>query len=329
MSHKAKVLAGATAVALAAAIAWSNVVPAQAADFPTRPIRVVEPYPPGGPSDVGARLMIKPLSRELGQPLVIENKGGGGGLVGTEAFLAAPPDGYTLLVGAIGPFAIIPAAETVPYDPVKDFAPLALVWRSSQVLVVNPKLGVKTLQDFVAYAKAHPGKITLGSAGVGSITHMSIELLEQEAKISLIHVPYHSTGETLPAVLGDQIDGAFADVTLIPQFVKSGALTAIAITSPERSALLPDVSTTAESGLPGVDTQNWFGLVASAKTPPNVLARLRSAAAAALADPAYRASVARQGLMLQDWDADSFERLIRSQVAKWAPVVKAARVVFK
>ncbi|MFZ1920032.1 MAG: tripartite tricarboxylate transporter substrate binding protein [Xanthobacteraceae bacterium] len=329
MSPKAKVLAGATAVALAAVIAWSNVVAVQAADFPTRPIRIVEPYPPGGPSDVGARLMIKPLSRELGQPLVIENKGGAGGLVGTEAFLTAPPDGYTLLVGAIGPFAIIPAAESVPYDPVKDFAPLALVWRSSQVLVVNPKLGVKTLQDFVAYAKAHPGKITLGSAGVGSITHMSIELLEQEAKISLIHVPYHSTGETLPAVLGDQIDGAFADVTLISQFVKSGALTAIAITSPERSALLPDVPTTAESGLPGVDTQNWFGLVASAKTPPDVLARLRSATAAALADPAYRASVARQGLTLQDWDANSFERLIRSQVAKWAPVVKAAHIVFK
>lgn len=329
MSPQANVLVGVTAVALAVAFASPTVVPAWAADFPTRPIRIMEPYPPGGPSDIGARLMIKPLSRELGQPLVIENKGGAGGLVGTEAFLATPPDGYTLLVGAIGPFAIIPAAESVPYDPVKDFAPLALVWRSSQVLVVNPKLGVKTLQEFVAYAKAHPGKITLGSAGVGSITHMSIELLEQEAKISLIHVPYHSTGETLPAVLGDQIDGAFADVTLIPQFVKSGALTAIAITAPERSALLPDVPTTAESGLPGVDTQNWFGLVASAKTPPDVLARLKSATGAALADPAYRESVARQGLTLHDWDADSFERLIRSQVVKWAPVVKAAHIVFK
>jgi tripartite-type tricarboxylate transporter receptor subunit TctC len=314
---------------LAGVIAATMVSAACAGDFPMRPIRVVEPYPPGGPSDIGIRLMVESLAQKLGQPLVVENKGGAGGLVGTEAFLTTPADGYTLLVGAIGPLAIIPAAEQVPYDPVKDFVPLALVWRSSQVLIVNPKLGIKTLQDFVAYAKANPGKVTLGSAGTGSITHMSIELLQQEAKISLVHVPYHSTGETMPAVLGGQIDGAFADVTLIPQFVKTGALTAIAITAPERSPLLPGLPTTAESGLPGVDTQNWFGLVASAKTPPDVIASLKSATTAVLADPAYRDSIAKQGLTLKDWDSDSFGSLIRAQVTKWAPIVHAAHLVLK
>jgi tripartite-type tricarboxylate transporter receptor subunit TctC len=321
-AHALQLLAGAIALTMVVCAARGD-------DFPSRPIRVIEPYPPGGPSDVGIRLMVEPLAQKLGQPLVVENKGGAGGLVGTESFLSMPPDGYSLLVGAIGPFAIIPAAEKVPYDPIKDFAPLALVWRSSQVLIVNPKLGIKTLQEFVAYAKANPGKVTLGSAGTGSITHMSIELLEQEAKISLVHVPYHSTGETMPAVLGGQIDGAFADVTLIPQFVKSGALTAIAITAPERSLVMPDLPTTAEGGLPGVDTQNWFGLVASAKTPPEVLARLKSATAAVLADRAYRDSVAKQGLTLKDWDSDSFQSLIRSQMAKWAPVVQAAHLTFK
>jgi putative tricarboxylic transport membrane protein len=321
-AHGLKLLAGAIGMILSVCAAHGD-------DFPSRPIRVIEPYPPGGPSNVGIRLMAESLGQKLGQPLVVENRGGAGGLNGTEYFLTTPADGYTLLVGAIGPFAIIPAAEQVPYDPVKDFAPLALVWRSSQVLVLNPKLGVKTLQEFVAYAKANPGKVTLGSAGTGSITHMSIELLEQEAKISLIHVLYHSTGETMPAVLGGQIDGAFADVTLIPQFVKSGALTAIAITAPERSPVMPDLPTTAEASLPGVDTQNWFGLVASAKTPPDVLARLKSATAAVLADPAYRDSVAKQGLTLKDWDSDSFQSLIKSQMAKWTPVVQAAHLVFK
>jgi tripartite-type tricarboxylate transporter receptor subunit TctC len=322
MPLAAQVLISSVALLLAATAAAAD-------EFPSHPIRILVPYTAGGPSDVGTRLMSDPLARHLGQPLVIENKGGAAGLVGTEAFLAAAPDGYTLLVGAIGPFAIIPAAKAVRYDPEKDFVPLALVWRSSQVLVVNNKLGIKTLQDFVAHAKANPGKVTVGSAGIGSITHMSIELLQQEAGISLIHVPYRSTGGTLPAVLGGQIDAAFADVTLIPEFVKSGALTAIAITAPERSHVLPDLPTTAEGGLPRVDTQNWFGLVASPQTPPAALAKLKAAADATLADPAYRNSVARQGLTPNGWDGESFGRLIRSQIEKWAPIVKAAHLELK
>lgn len=314
---------------IAGTVAAASIAAAAADDFPSRPIRILVPYTAGGPSDIGTRMMADALSRHLGQPVFIDNKGGAAGLIGTEAFLSTPPDGYTLLVAAIGPFAIIPAAEPVPYDPVKDFVPLALVWQSSQVLVVNPKLGIQNLADFVARAKANPGKVTIGSAGIGSITHMSIELLQQQAGISLVHVPFRSTGGSLPAVLGGQIDAAFADVTLIGEFVKSGALTAVAITAPERSPLLPDLPTTAEGGLPGVDTQNWFGLAASAKTPPDILDRLEAGAAAALADKAYRDNVARQGLTMKNWDGPSFRKLVKDQVEKWRPIVKAAHIEFK
>jgi tripartite-type tricarboxylate transporter receptor subunit TctC len=303
-----------------------TIAAAVADDFPSRAIRVLVPYAPGGPSDIGARLMAEPLARHIGQSVIIENKGGAAGLVGTEAFLSAPPDGYTLVVGAIGPFVVIPAAKPVRYDVLKDFVPLALVWQSSQVLVVNPNLGIKTLRDFVAHAKANPGKLTVGSAGIGSITHMSLELLMKEAGIKLVHVPFRSTGGTMPALLGGQIDAAFADVTLTAEFVTTGKLLALAITAPERSPLLPDLQTTAESGLPGVDTQNWFGLVASPQTPPAALARLKSAVDASLADPAYQASIAKKGLTLKNWDSASYGKLIRSQIEKWTPIIKAANI---
>jgi tripartite-type tricarboxylate transporter receptor subunit TctC len=272
--------------------------------------------------------MADALSRHIGQPVYVENKPGSAGLAQTESYLNQTQDGYTLLTGAIGPFAIIPAFKTVSYDPTRDFAPLGLVWRSSQVLVVNPKLKVSSLAEFIAYAKANPGKITVGSAGIGSITHMSLELLKQEAKIDLLHVPYKGTGAEMPNLLGGQLDASFADVTLIAPYVKSGALRALAITAPQRSPLLPNVPTTAESGLPQVDTQNWFGIVAGAKTPPERLTKLRAAVRATLVDPAYIAVLKQRGMDPAAWDSDSFTRLIATQIVKWKPVVQAAHIKF-
>ena len=186
------------AVMLACAGQW----PASADDFPTRPIRVIVGYAAGGPSDTGARLMTEPLGRQLGQPVIVENQGGGGGLNSTESYAKYAPDGYTILLGAIGPLTIIPAAEKVTYDPIKDFAPLGLVWTSPLTLAVSPTLGIKTLKDFIAYAKANPGKLTIGSAGVGSVTHLAIALFSTEAGIDLTHVPYHSTSEVPPGADG-------------------------------------------------------------------------------------------------------------------------------
>lgn len=313
---------------IAAAIFSAACLPMQAGadDFPSHSIRIIVPYAPGGPSDLGARLMAKTLTKHIGQSVYIENKPAAAGLVETEAYVKADADGYTLLVGAIGPFAIIPNFRTVHYDVAKDFVPLALVWKSSQVLLVNPKLGVKTLAEFMAYAKAHPGKITVGSAGVGSVTHMALEQFKHETHLDLVHVPYRGTGAMMPNLLGGQIDAAFAEVTLVSQYVDSGKLAGLAITSPERSAQLPNIPTTAESGLPGVDTQNWFGIVASPKTPPDRLGRLQAAVKATLADPEYQAAVAKQGLTLKNWDADSYRQLIQSQIVKWKPIVKAANL---
>ena len=317
------------AAAVVAAVSfYSGAVPAHSDDFPTRAIQIVVPYAPGGPSDVGTRLMADALARHLGQPVIVENKPGSAGLGQTESYLNQPQDGYTLLTGAIGPFAIIPAFKAVPYDPAKDFAPIGLVWRSSQVLVVNPKLKVNSLAEFIAYAKANPGKVTVGSAGIGSITHMSLELLKQEAKIDLLHVPYKGTGAEMPNLLGGQLDASFADVTLIAPYVRSGALRALAITAPQRSTLLPDVPTTAESGLAQVDTQNWFGIVAGTKTPPERLAKLREAVRATLADPAYNDALKKRGMDPSTWDADSFSQLVAAQIVKWKPIVQAAHIKF-
>jgi tripartite-type tricarboxylate transporter receptor subunit TctC len=317
------------AAAVMAAISFSGATdPARSTEFPERPIQIVVPYAPGGPSDVGARLMADALSRHIGQTVYVENKPGSAGLAATESYLHGTQDGYTLLTGAIGPFAIIPAFKAVPYDPIKDFAPIGLVWRSSQVLVVNPKLKLNSLAEFVAYAKANPGKITVGSVGVGSITHMSLELFKQEAKVDLLHVPYKGTGAEMPNLLGGQLDASFADVTLIAPYVKSGALRGLAITAPQRSPLLPDVPTTAEAGLPQVDTQNWFGIVAGAKTPPERLAKLRAAVRATLADPAYTSALKTRSMDPATWDADSFSQLIAAQIVKWKPVVQAAHIKF-
>ena len=194
------------ATGLLTAMALAIATTAAAQDYPSRPVRIVVPYAAGGPSDTGTRLAAEPLGRELGRPIVIENRGGGGGLNATEAYVKSEHDGYTILVGAIGPLTIIPALKPVSYDPEKDFTPLGTVWRSAQVLAVRPSLGVKTMAEFVAYAKANPGKVTVGSAGVGAVTHLAIEVLKREASLDLIHVPFRSTSESLPALIGGQID---------------------------------------------------------------------------------------------------------------------------
>ena len=193
-----------------------------AQDFPSRPLRIVVPYAAGGPSDTGTRLAAEPLARELGKPVVVENRGGAGGLSATEAYFKAEADGYTLLVGAIGPLTIIPAFKPVTYDVEKDVVPLSTVWRSAQVLAVRPGLGIKSVAEFVAYAKANPNKLTIGSAGVGAVTHLAIEVLKRETRIDVIHVPFRSTSESLPQLMGGQIDALFGDGPIIAPQVRAG-----------------------------------------------------------------------------------------------------------
>jgi tripartite-type tricarboxylate transporter receptor subunit TctC len=300
--------------------------PVAADDFPSRPLRVIVPYAPGGPSDTGARLMSDPFSRQLGQPVVIENQGGGGGLNATESYAKYTADGYTILLGAIGPLAIIPAAEKVSYDPLHDFAPLGLVWTSPLTLAVRPTLGVTTLKDFIAYAKANPGKVTIGSAGGGSVTHLAIALFQHEAGLSLNHIPFRSAGENLTALLGGQIDALFADTPTIASQITAGQIVGIAVAAKKREAAIPNVPTMAEGGLPTVQTASWFGFVVSSKTPPAIVKRLQDAMTAAQKDPAYVATLAKQGASYGEPGPDAYADLIKSDAVKWKTVIDEAGI---
>jgi tripartite-type tricarboxylate transporter receptor subunit TctC len=309
-------LIGALAVAAATTAAHAE-------DFPTRPVRVIVPFAAGGPTDVAARLTAEAMRAPLGQSIVIENRGGAGGATGTDAVVNAAPDGYTLLMGGAGPLTIIPSAKTLRYTVAKDLVPIAQVWRSPQVFAVNPGLGVKTVADLVAHAKKNPGKVTVGSAGIGTLPHLSIELFKREAGIDLVHVPYRGTGAALPNLIGGQIDAMFGDVSALSPTVNDGKLTGLAITSSQRSALLPGVPTMAEAGFPTVVAENWYGLLAPAGVPPAVIKRLEAAAQAALADPTFRAGVLKQGALTMESSGAQFAELIASETARWAPIVKA------
>jgi tripartite-type tricarboxylate transporter receptor subunit TctC len=311
--------------ALVAAMMLASLAPVRADDFPSHAIRVIEPYAAGGPSDTGARLAAEALSRVLKVPVIVENRGGGGGLNATESYLSTEPDGYTILVGSIGPFTIIPAGKRVSYDVEKDFIPLGTVWRSALLLAVRKSLGAATVKDFVAYAKAHPGA-TIGSAGVGAVTHLAGELLKREAGIDLVHVPFRSTGQTLPALMGDQIDALFGDAPILAPQVTAGKIAGLAVASRTRSPALPDVPTMAEAGYPNVIAESWFGYVVSAKTPPAVVKRLQDALMTAQSDPAYQHKLAQQGASAGEPGPKAFADLIKTDAAKWRAVVTAAGI---
>jgi tripartite-type tricarboxylate transporter receptor subunit TctC len=311
---------------LAATLAVASAGLAGADEFPSRPLRVIVPYAAGGPSDTGARFAAEALGRALNQSVIVENRGGGGGLNATEAYLGIAPDGYTILVGSIGPFTIIPAAKHVGYDVAKDFIPLGTVWRSAQLLAARKTLGAATVAEFVAHAKASPGKLTIGSAGVGAVTHLAIELLKREAGIDVIHVPFRSTGQTMPALLGDQIDALFGDAPILAPQVHAGKIQALAVAAPKRAAALPEVPTMGEAGFPGVIAESWYGFVVSAKTPKTIVKRLQDALAAAQADPIYQQKLAQQGASAGDPGPAPYAELIKTDAAKWHAIVTAAGI---
>ncbi|HZQ61127.1 MAG TPA: tripartite tricarboxylate transporter substrate binding protein, partial [Casimicrobiaceae bacterium] len=279
---------------LAMPIMLSVAAQALAADvYPSHAVKIIAPIAAGGPSDTAARLMAEALSRQLGQSVIVENRTGAGGVIGTEAALQAPADGYTLLLSIAATFSIIPATKKVNYDPLKDFVPLGQIWDGPQALVVRPDSKFKTLGDLVTFAKANPEKVSFGSAGQGTTTHLSIVLLSKEADVKLTHVPYRGTSQSLNDLLGGQIDAIFGDLSILAPRVQAGSLRALAVTSTKRSPLLPNVPTTAESGLPDVNTNNWYGLHVHAGTPQVVIDRLKTAVRAAQEDPAYQAALTK------------------------------------
>ena len=310
----------------AVSVLWSCGV--VAAEFPSKPIRIVVPYAAGGPSDVSARLVTGPLSQTLGGSVYVENRGGAGGLTATEHVVQGEHDGYTLLHGAVGTLVFIPLARPVQYDVKRDLIPLGLIWQSPLVLVVNPKRGLNSVADFVTYAKAHPGQLSVASAGLGTNTHMASELFKREAGINLLHVPYRSTGAALPDLLSGQVDATISDVALMAPHVQQGALVALAVTSPKRSPLLPAIPTMAEVGLSGARTENWYGILAPVRTPPQFIAQLKAALSAAVNAPAFQQGLGKQGALLNTVGADAFSMLIDDETKRWTPIIRELGLKF-
>ena len=313
--------------ALAAAVVALSCVTGQgfAADYPTRPVTLVIGFAPGGPSDVMARLLTRKMEEILKQPLIIENRVGAGGGVAANAAARAAPDGHTLLLATGSSLAInVSLYKNLGYDPEKDFEPISLVGVQTNVLYANPSLPAKTLTDFVAYAKANPGKLSFGSGGVGTPAHLAGELLRIKAGIEYTHVPFRGTGPALQSVIGNHVPTAFNPPSPLVPHLQSGAIKAIAITTLKRTPALPDVPTIAESGYPGFDAATWHAIVAPAGLPADVRTKLHQAIHQTLNEPATRKAFADLGVDVVNGTPAELRAYIKSEIPKWAEVVKAS-----
>ncbi|MCU4122142.1 Bug family tripartite tricarboxylate transporter substrate binding protein [Variovorax sp. N23] len=299
---------------------------AHADTFPDKPVTLVIPFPPGGPTDAMARTLAAEMKDRLGQPMIVENRAGAGGNIGAEYVARAAPDGQTLLFGTSGPLAINASLyRKINYDPAKSFAPVIQVGHLPNILVVNPAVPVKNVKELIAYAKANPGKLSYASSGNGASSHLAGVLFNASAGIDLQHIPYKGTGPALNDLLGGQVSMSFTDVLTALPYVKTGKLRALGVTTTERSQALPDVPTVAEQGVPGYDVSVFFGIVAPAGTPPDRIAKLNQAFVDVLDTPKVKQLFASQGLEpAPSSTPQQLGKFIQAQMAKWAGVVKQA-----
>ena len=300
---------------------------AAAQTYPAKPIRFVLPYPPGGGSDTIARPLAQKLSESMGQQVVVDNRGGAGGSVGMEVAARAAPDGYTIAMGLTAQLAVNPALfKKLPYDPVRDFAPVTLLGSGIYILVVHPSLPVKSVKELIALAKKRPGQIAYASSGNGSGAHLAGELLKMKTGINLTHVPYKGGGPALVALLSGEVQMTFATQLASAQHIKSGRVRALAITTARRSRTLPDLPTVAQAGVPGYDTGVWYAIVAPAGTPHAIVARLNTEILHALKQPDYRGLLERNGIEPLGSTPEELERFIKEELGKYAKVVKDAHI---
>ena len=315
----------ATFVAAALALGVASFTPAHSQNYPARTIKLVVPFGPGGPTDVSARLVAQIVQSGLGHSVVIENRPGAGGATGSKSVAAADPDGYTLLIGTSATLGVVPALVRNPgYDPIKSFAPVAKVADSTLVLVVPATFPAGSVREFVAYAKANPGKLSYASAGAGNQTQLLAELFKSQAGIDLVHVPYKSGAEMVTAVLSEQVQMAFPDVSILLPLIREGKLKALAVTSAQRHPQLPDIPTMVESGFPQFVMTFWTGVVAPAGTPASVVDKLNSAVNDGLKSRAIEESFAQVGAQTSPGSAADFARFIADETRKWSAVAKTA-----
>ncbi len=300
---------------------------AHAQQFPSRPVRMIIPFPPGGSTDIYARILAPELSKALNQQVVIDNRPGAGGALGAELAAKAPPDGYTIWIGQANNLAIGPAMRAKnPYDPVRDFAPITLLMKSPQVMVVNAGSPIATIAGLIAAAKANPGKLTYGTAGIGSTGHINGELFNQAAGINITHIPYKGASPAMVDLLGGRITYMATSTASATQFMKEGKIKALATSGLQRTPMLPNVPTVAEAGLPGYEVVSFHGMLAPAKTPRDIIARLNRELLVILKGPEVRKLLLAEGGEIFPSTPEEFAAFLRSEVAKWAKVIKQAGI---
>jgi tripartite-type tricarboxylate transporter receptor subunit TctC len=299
---------------------------AVAQDFPNKPIRLIVPFPPGGPNDIIARTVSQRMSEILKQNILIDNRGGQGGVLGTDVVAKSKPDGYTIAVTSAGALAISPSMEVVAYDTLKDLQPITLVAKVPEMLVVATSVPASNMKELVALAKAKPGSINFASSGPGSMPHLAGELFKLTAKIDIVHVPYRGAAPAVNDLLGQQVQMVFLDLPVLLPQIEAGKLKPIAVGTTHRVPSAPNVPTTVEAGMPDLQTENWYGMVAAAGTPPEIVAILNKAAVEAMRDPSVKEKLASQGAELVGNTPEQFRAFIDSEIKKWAKVIKDAGV---
>jgi tripartite-type tricarboxylate transporter receptor subunit TctC len=311
-------------VLCAAVIALS---PTASAQYPTKPIRIVVPFAPGGATDFHSRWAAQQLNSVLGQPVVVENRGGAGGVIGTAAAAKSPADGYTLLGGNPGPLTIAPSVrKQLPYDPIKDFAPITLIARSASCMCAHPTVPAKNIKEFIALAKARPGRINYATPGVGTVGHFGTEWFAALAGIKMTMVPYKGSGPYIFDVIAGHIDFAYIQIFQAAPYVRDGRLRALAVTAVERSPLLPDVPTAAEQGVKGFSSYNWNGILAPAGTPRAIIDRIHGVLSKPLNDPETRKQMEALGYEVSGYGPVEYAAFIKEETERWAKVAKTAGI---
>jgi tripartite-type tricarboxylate transporter receptor subunit TctC len=292
--------------------------------YPSKPIRLIIPFPAGGPADLFGRGLAQAMSADLGQPVVVENKAGVGGVLGVDAVAKAAPDGYTLALNSGSTVAIVPfTMSSLPYDPKRDLALITTVARVPEVIAVHPSVPATNLAELIKYAKANPGKINFGSAGGGTITHLAVELMKTEGGVDMVHVPYKGAAPAVNDLLGGQVQMAILDVPVLLPHIRAGKLKALAVTSAKRAPSLPEVPTTAEANYPKVLSDNWYGLVAPAATPAGILRRIHTAATTALRSPELIEQYAKVSGIASPSTPQEYGAFLAEEQARWSRIVKA------
>ena len=313
--------------AVLAVAATSFAGPAPAQQYPTRPVRMLIGFPPGGGTDIVGRIVAQKLSENLGQQIIVENRGGATGMIGAELTAKAPPDGYTIMMAHIAAFSIMPSLyPKMPYDVAKDFAPITLAAIGPNFLVVHPSLPARSVKELVALAKARPGQLHYASPGAGSVQHLSAELFKLQAKVDMLHIPYKGSGQSIVDLIAGQVHLNFDSVPPVLPHVRSGRLRALAVTSAKRFSILPDIPTVTEGGVPGFDMSTWWGLVAPAAVNKDIITRLQNETVKLLHQADVKEKIAFAGADTVGNTADQFGAFMRSETAKYARIVRDAKI---